>query len=253
MPLRRTWIKARPPVSGTGSAGNPPASLRNKAELSHTSVTASVRPLQISALLRCRPAAATRSQHRHQLRSRPAVRSLTRHPPRDPPNRRAGQQREGGDRQGAEQSREHRSRHRQRAKRNPQPPGGPRSAQAPEPSAAEGQGEPARRKDDKRLRRHDRGHHPHAGIRTTPSISGRNRMTACTNTPAGSQTDASGRNPRGPLRTFLSISQRLTASHGGSVQAPASRREPRRERGACRKRGRRERGSGEIRNRGERT
>ena len=71
--------------------------------------------------------------------------------------------------------------------------------------------------------------------------------------PAASQTDASVRNPRGPLRTFLSVSQGLTASHDGSVQAPASRKEPRRERGADRKRGRRGRGSGEIRNRGERT
>ncbi len=78
------------------------------------------------------------------------------------------------------------------------------------------------------------------------SASGRNRTAACTTAPVGSRTCPGGRNPRGPLRTFLSVSQGLTASHDGSVQAPASRKELRRERGACRERDRRRRGSGEI-------
>lgn len=175
-----------------------------------------------------------------------------REPPPARTDRRVLRRREGGDRDEADQSRDHRCRHDQNAERNPQPTGGPASFQLPGPSAAESPERPPgawTMKD---------GTDIIAAIINVPasgplSVQGRNRRAACTSMSASNQTGASGRNLRGPLRTFLSISQRLTASHGGSVQAPASRREPRRESGACRKRGRGERGSGEIRKRGERT
>ena len=140
-----------------------------------------------------------------------------------------------------------RSAHRAKAQR----PSDTAPAQSPEPAAA---GSPG----GQGIRTKWDGTHIIAAIINVPasgpqSVSGRNRTAACTSVSAGSQTAASGRNPRGPLRTFLSVSQGLTASHDGSVQAPASRKEPRRERGASPKRGRRGRGSGGIRNRGDRT
>ena len=176
--------------------------------------------------------------------------SAAAHAMREPPRARTVR-RVGRYRDEADQSRDHRCRHARRAEHNPLPLGGHASSRAPRPSAAESPGRP------QGSRTISDGTDIIASIINvrasgSRSVSGRNRTTACTTASARSQTGASGRTPRGPLHPLLSVSQRLTASHGGSVQAPASRKEPRRERGACRKRGRGERGSGEIHNRGDR-
>ena len=64
-------------------------------------------------------------------------------------------------------SREHRCSNGERAMRNPQRPSGPASVRSPEPSAANGQGQPAWHQDDVTRSRHDRAHHRHTSFRGT--------------------------------------------------------------------------------------